>query len=164
MWPKKIPNLNQKIDPYKVGEVLGKEAFQVGDWVIIRSSENRPARVKRLNLESNVCVILGEESNPVHGYSYHYYSDLGYPIDCEFWSEYQKGQYRRLQSEAFYKEPYKLYFPSDLPPILSKIIAAAVIITLASLTVVYFQNIKSIDKAMNDFWTSFFSAIANSSR
>ena len=164
MWPmKKNPNLNQKVDPYKVGEVLGHRAFQVGDWVIIRSCENRPARVKRLNKESSVCVILGEESDPVHGYSSHYYSDLGYPFDSEFWSEYQKEQYRLLKSEACPREPcQKLYFLDDLPPILMKVIAVTVIVVLASLTVVYFQNIKSIDKAMDNFWTSFFSLIANS--
>jgi hypothetical protein len=161
----RINHSNQKPDPYKVGAVLGRKAFQVGDWVIIRSSVNKLARVKRLNDTSSVQVILGEESDPVHGYSSHYYSDLGYPLNSDFWSKYQKEQYRLLQSDACPKEHWHLAFDElYLPPILMEVIAVTVIVTLTTITGWLFLNIKTIDKTMDIFWTSFFTSISHKAR
>jgi hypothetical protein len=153
----KFKKSQQQIDPYEVGKELGPAAFCEGDWVIIRPSENHPARVKRVDITGSVCVILGEESDLVHGEASYYPSCLGYPINSEFWSEYQKEQYQLLLSRRHLTKRRKLIFDElHLPPIFLNILAILVVSLLATITAYLFLNVKTINKSMDILWTSFF--------
>jgi hypothetical protein len=156
-------NPGQKPDPYKVGELLGPQAFHVGDWVVIRPSENRPARVRNIHDTGHIDVILGDGSDPMYGWISSVCSELGYPINSEFWSEYQKEEYRLLQSGDCAKVCWNLTLDElYLPPILLKIVAVAVMVALTTITVCLFVNIKTINRSLDNFWTSFFTSISQS--
>lgn len=96
----KIFQIKQNIlDPYLVGETVGPSAFSAGDWVIIRSSDNAPAKVKGIEAIGAVRVILGYESNSVHGETCYYASELGYPLSKDLWSTTQENCYRDCHTE-----------------------------------------------------------------
>jgi hypothetical protein len=68
----------QKLDHYRVGEVAGPSAFSAGDWVVIRTSGNAPARVESVDPMGFITVVLGCKSDSVYGMARYFPSDLGY--------------------------------------------------------------------------------------
>jgi hypothetical protein len=46
-----------KLDPYKVGEIVGPAAFTAGDWIVIRSEGNRPAKVEAKEATSQKALV-----------------------------------------------------------------------------------------------------------
>lgn len=96
----KIPKL---LDPYLVGAICGSEAFTTDDWVVLRQSENRPARVRldRNDPPSVVRVILGDRSDEMYGETCYYPIDLGYPLNSDLWSTSQADWYRKCHEEEY---------------------------------------------------------------
>lgn len=83
-----------KLDPLHVGEVMGSDAFSVGDWALLRKEENKPVKVTSLHQDFIFVDQLMEE-----GFEdflvQRYPEELGYPLDHRFWSLHQKQSYLR---------------------------------------------------------------------
>lgn len=91
-FTKQIPIL--KLDPLRVGEVMGSDAFSIGDWVLLRYWENKPTRVTQVQ-QHFIYVDLQEGENSEDTMAHFYPEELGYPHDHRFWSKHQKQCYLR---------------------------------------------------------------------
>ena len=83
-----------KLDPLRVGEVMGSDAFSVGDWVLLRTWENKPVKVTSLH-QDLVFVDQGMGESFEDTLVKYYPDELGYPLDHRFWSLHQKQSYLR---------------------------------------------------------------------
>jgi hypothetical protein len=92
-----------KLDPYKVGEIVGPAAFTAGDWIVIRSEGNRPAKVEAKE-DFAIRVLLGDKSDSTYATACYYGSQLGYPPNSELWSAHQKEQYRLCHDESWLRK------------------------------------------------------------
>ena len=81
-----------KLDPLLMGEVMGSDAFSEGDWILLRSEENRPTKVICCHHDL-IFVDHGEGEKFEDTLIPHYPEDLGYPLDHRFWSRHQKQCY-----------------------------------------------------------------------
>ena len=83
-----------KLDPLRVGEVMGSDAFTVGDWVLLRKEENKPGKVT--SLHQDFIFVDQELGKGFEDFLVNYYpAELGYPLDHRFWSLHQKKSYLR---------------------------------------------------------------------
>jgi hypothetical protein len=89
----------KRLNPYLVGETVGPSAFSAGDWVVIRASDNAPAKVKNIEGIGVVRVILGYESESLYGETCYFANDLGYPLSEELWSASQENCYRDCHTQ-----------------------------------------------------------------
>ncbi|NJR56256.1 MAG: hypothetical protein HC768_17860 [Acaryochloris sp. CRU_2_0] len=80
-----------QLDPLRVGEVMGQDAFTQGDWVLLRLWENRPSKV--ICLHENLIYVEQVEREGFVDSLVHYPQELGYPLDHRFWSQHQKRCY-----------------------------------------------------------------------
>ncbi|KAI9129640.1 hypothetical protein [Acaryochloris sp. CCMEE 5410] len=83
-----------QLDPLRVGEVMGSDAFSVGDWALLRTWENKPVKVTSLH-QDLIFVDRGRGESLEGTLANHYPSELGYPLDHRFWSLHQKKSYLR---------------------------------------------------------------------
>lgn len=83
-----------KLDPLLIGEVMGTDAFSEGDWVLLRSEENKPVKVTCCHHDL-IFVDHGVGEKFEDSFIHHYSQDLGYPLDHRFWSNHQKRCYLR---------------------------------------------------------------------
>lgn len=91
-FEKQLPT--PKLDPLLVGEVMGSDAFFVGDWVLLRSEENKPTKVTSCHHDL-IFVDQGMGENFEDSLVHFYPEQLGYPLDHRFWSNHQKRCYLR---------------------------------------------------------------------
>ncbi|MGR3279243.1 hypothetical protein ACSYAD_29695 [Acaryochloris marina NIES-2412] len=83
-----------KLDPLLMGEVMGADAFSEGDWVLLRSEENKPTKVTVCR-QDFVFVDQGTGESFKNTLVKYYPEELGYPLDHRFWSLHQKQSYLR---------------------------------------------------------------------
>lgn len=83
-----------KLDPLRVGEVMGSDAFSVGDWALLRTWENKPVKVTSLH-QDLIFVDRGRGESLEDTRVNHHPEELGYPLDHRFWSLHQKQSYLR---------------------------------------------------------------------
>ena len=87
-----------KLDPLLMGEVMGADAFSEGDWVLLRSEENKPTKVTVCR-QDFVFVDQGTGESFKNTLMKYYPEELGYPLDHRFWSLHQKQSYLRCHFE-----------------------------------------------------------------
>lgn len=83
-----------QLNPLRVGEVMGAKAFSEGDWVLLRSWDNKPVKVTECH-QDFVFVDEGMNENFEETFAHFYPEELGYPLDHRFWSLHQKQSYLR---------------------------------------------------------------------
>lgn len=83
-----------KLDPLLMGEVMGADAFSEGDWVLLRSEENKPMKVTCC-YHDLIFVDHGAGDKFEDSFVHFYPEELGYPLDHRFWSKHQKRCYLR---------------------------------------------------------------------
>jgi hypothetical protein len=99
----KIKESLEPLDPYLVGTICGPAAFVTDDWVVLRLSENKPAKVRRdpSDFPGAVRVILGNPSDGMYAETCYCASDLGYPLSKDLWSNSQVDWYRKCHEEKY---------------------------------------------------------------
>lgn len=83
-----------KLDPLHVGEIMGSDAFSIGDWVLLRIWENKPVKVTSLD-QGLIFIDQAMEEGFENTLVYFYPEELGYPLDHRFWSSHQSRCYLR---------------------------------------------------------------------
>ena len=83
-----------KLDPLFMGEVMGADSFSEGDWVLLRSEENKPMKVTCCHHDL-IFVDHGAGDKFEDSLVNFYPEELGYPLDHRFWSSHQKRCYLR---------------------------------------------------------------------
>lgn len=100
MKKNKTNKLIGSIDPYDMGSLAGSSAFAPNDLVMILGKNNLPAKVRGVNENFTVRVIIGSEAEGFWAEKDIYPAKLGYPLSSKLWSQHQQKCYRDYQLQT----------------------------------------------------------------